>query len=671
MNISNKKSTPLLVLALLAFSAYFYHSTISLFPAFMHSWTQSDRYALTLGFMNNGFDFFHPQTYNRMVSEGITRVDFPINDYLVACIMKLLGTTSFVVFRVYTLVLSMVGLVYLYLLSKKITQSEIKSVMMVFFVFLSPIYLYYQDGFIPSLPALSFSFIAYYYWFAYRDNKLKLHFIISILFFVLAALVRMPFVILLLVTILLQCIDYLKHKRINWYEVLVGAVGITLFALFFVHNLHLYRMYGSIFLDHLMPPKSIDELMEILGEMCSHWLFHYFSIGHYVLLLLLLSVSVYGWMQKKLKPIDAKQWMLLFFFLFSGAICYFLLMARQYYAHDYYFLDSFFVPIVLVVLYGLRNISIETLKAETSAAIVGLVLIGAMTYGATKTQSERYATGPWDRTEITRQNFIGTDAFLDKMGISKDAKILVIDAYTYNVPLILMKRNGYTVLKTSYKEMSTSMFWCDWDYVAIQDNYLVSDVIKNYPFITSLLERVGGTGKVSFYKRSKKTIKKSLKDFLAISSENTLFTTNISFDEPLFDTIHVKGCDHITSINSFSVPNAGLLDSTIEYGSTLVIKAKELKNIANLKVLINGAVWSNQQFKEVQIVASVTNPKTTVFYQNFQLSDYVKPIQTWQHIEFQFVLPAFQTADDELKIYLWNPKKVLANYDDWEVVIYK
>ena len=109
----------------------------------------------------------------------------------------------------------------------------------------------------------------------------------------------------------------------------------------------------------------------------------------------------------------------------------------------------------------------------------------------------------------------------------------------------------------------------------------------------------------------------------------------------------------------------------MEYGTTLIIKAKELKNNTNLKILLNAAVWSNQKFNSVQIVASVTNPKATVFYQNFNLSDYVKPTVNWQHIEFQFVLPAFQTEDDELKIYLWNPKKILINYDDWEIVIYK
>ena len=113
MNIPNKKSVPLLILILLIFSGFLYHTTIFLFPAFMHSWTQSDRYAIALGFINNGFDFLHPQTYNWMVKDGITRVDFPISEYIIAMIMKITGTTSFIVFRVYTLLISLIGIIFL------------------------------------------------------------------------------------------------------------------------------------------------------------------------------------------------------------------------------------------------------------------------------------------------------------------------------------------------------------------------------------------------------------------------------------------------------------------------------------------------------------------------------------------------------------------------------
>ena len=671
MYISNKKSIPILIVVLLLLSAFLYHKSLTLFPAFMHSWTQSDRYALASGFLNNGFDFLHPKTFNWMVKDGITRVDFPINEYIIALLMKIFGTTSFIVFRVYTLLLSLTGLIYLFLLSKKITSSDIKAMFIVLFVSLSPIYVYYQDGFIPTLPALSFSFIAYYHFYSYQRDKTKKHFILSILFFTLAALIRMPFVIILIAALLQQGFTYIKQRRFSFFEIVISIIGGGIFLLYFLYNVHLYRIYGSIFLDHLMPPKSVDELMDVVSEMCKHWLLHYFTIGHYVLILILLCFGIFNFSKMKTTETNYNPWRLHILLLFTGVTIYFILMARQYYAHDYYFLDSFFMPILLSIIFSLKKSTIENKKQIIIYSTVGACFIGSFLYGAIKIQNERYATGPWDRTEITRQNFIGTDKFLDDKGIPKDAKILVIDAYTYNVPLILMRRNGYTVLSTSYKEMSTSLFWCKWDYVALQDNYLVSDVIKNYPLITSLLERIGGTGKVSFYKRSSNMKAKSLKEFLAISPENTMYTAAINFDEPIKDTIHIKGCGHTTTDNFYSAPASGFMDSTLEYGTTLTIKAKELKNSTNLKVLINAAVWSNQKFNNVQIVASVTNTKATVFYQNFNLSDYVKPLEKWQNIEFQFVLPAFTTADDELKIYLWNPKKVVVNYDDWEMVIYK
>src|SRR6478609_8662711 len=80
-----------LVCCLLVLSIIIYKNTISLEPSYVHVWAQTDRYAIALGFLNNNFDFFHPQTYTLdlqfpavhelQVKEGITRVDFPIHEY--------------------------------------------------------------------------------------------------------------------------------------------------------------------------------------------------------------------------------------------------------------------------------------------------------------------------------------------------------------------------------------------------------------------------------------------------------------------------------------------------------------------------------------------------------------------------------------------------------------
>ena len=441
MNLSNKKSVPLLVLVLFGISMFLYESTINLFPSFIHAWTQSDRYAIALQFLDNGFDFFHPATFNLQTVEGITRVDFPINEFIVALLMKLFGTTAPIVFRVYTLCISVFGLTYLYLLSKKITASEIKSWLIVLFVFFSPVYFYYQIGFIPSIPAIACLFAAYYYFFSYKESQNKKQFLIAIVFFLMAALMRFPLIIFLTAICLQQGWMMLREKKIKANELLCFIVAFALFVSYYFYNVHLGRLYGNMFLDYLMPANSISELKEILSEMVHHWGLHYFTYSHYALLLIALSISVMQFIKRK--SIQNKMYWFHLLIVTCGTTIYFLLMAQQYFAHDYYFLDSFFVPIILFLVFSIKSIQLDSFLQKSIWTSVFIIQIILCYIFSQKIQNERYYSGPWDRTEITRQNFTGTEKSLDDLGIPKEAKILVIDAYTTNAPLILMNRKGY------------------------------------------------------------------------------------------------------------------------------------------------------------------------------------------------------------------------------------
>lgn len=136
-----------------------------------HAWAMADHFALSLGFLDNGFDFFHPQTYclNPQFApekatekstaywsvfpkspKGITAVDFPIHAYIVAGLMKLLDTRSPAIYRMYMLLLSLVGLFYLFKTILLATRSFAKGLFVILFVLLAPTYGYYAVGFLPS-----------------------------------------------------------------------------------------------------------------------------------------------------------------------------------------------------------------------------------------------------------------------------------------------------------------------------------------------------------------------------------------------------------------------------------------------------------------------------------------------------------------------------------------
>jgi hypothetical protein len=666
--ISNKRSVPLLVLVLLLLSVLLYHTSIYLFPSFIHAWTQSDRYAIALRFLDNGFDLFHPATFNLQTVDGITRVDFPLNEFIVALIMKITGSTAPVIFRLYNLCVSISGLICLYLLAKKMSGSELKAWIAVLFVFFSPVYAYYQAGFIPSIPAIACVFAGYYHFFSYKENAQKKHFYLAVVFFLLAALVRLPFVVFLFAILLQQVFMFLKQRVVKLYELIALAAAFIIFGAYYLYNIHLGRIYGNMFLDSLMPAKSIAEFREILSEMYDHWCFHYFTMWHYILLFVLVLISVRTFYKRKGYREDDKKYWFQLLIISLGTGIYFLLMTRQFYAHDYYFLDSLFVPVILLFLLVIKNLPIETKRQKIGWGCSCGITVILFFISNHNTQAERYTTGPWDRVEITRQNFTGTERFLDSIAVPKDAKILMIDAYTTNIPLILMNRKGYTVMGTTHQNIATALQWCKWDYVAIQDIYLVSDVISNYPQLTAMLERTAGNGKVSFYKKSAVAAPKTLKQFLGVSGENILFSAKATFDDSVKnphitnDTIIAGPADHGSVFAS--------LDS-VEFGTNVNVLAKELKQTQNLKVLVNCAFRAGHSLKDVQLIAAVSCKGEQLFYQNFALSDYFKASPAWQQMEFQYVLPPFNTPEDELKIYLWNPARLEFSYDDLEVIVYK
>lgn len=667
MNISNKKSIPLIVLFLLLLSVLLYQSTVSLFPSFIHAWTQSERYAISLQFLNNGFDFFHPATFNLQTVGGITRMDLPLNEFIVALLMKIFGTTSPAIFRIYTLCISITGLLFLYLLTKKITSSELKSWMIVAFVFLSPLYTYYQVGFIPCVPAISFIFISYYYYYNYKITGKRSNFYCSIFFFVLAAMIRLPFFIFLFAVFLQQLISLFQQKKFIRHEFFGFVIVFGIFVSYYLYNVHLGTMYGNMFLNNFLPAKSFAEFKEIVRQIYDHWMFQYFTIWHYILLLVGTVCTIISF--RKSKRIENNIMWFNLFLVGGGSFLYFLLMACQYYDHDYYFLDSLFVPLVLFFILTMHHIPAKSEGRKHVLFSVFFISVIFMFGDSKKNQLDRYTFLPWDRVELSQRNFSGSGKYLDSIGIPKNAKMLVIDSYSTNIPLYMMNRKGYTVYQTSRDNAAFALFKTKWDYVVIQDVFLFSDVLKYYPIVSSVIEPLAGNGKITIYKRSSPIKKKTLKQFLLLDSKKIIYQTNASFEKEHSDK-HFQGKEVLkrSTLNNSIVCE---IDSTIEFGSSFSIHSNELNKCPNVKIYISADFSNFIKTRSLQLVVAVTNGDKASYYQSYKLNDYYKPAISFQKEEFQFVLPPFAAANDELKIYFWNPEKVNSLYDNLEIIIYQ
>ncbi len=672
---SQRSKIFLLSLILISISVFFFRGSINLFPSFIHAWTQSDRYALVFGFLNNGFDFFHPQTFNLATIDGITRVDFPIHEYIVALIMKLTGIHEAVIFRIYTLIYALTGLVFLFRLSQLFNTSFLRNALAVLFIFFCPVFLYYANGFIPSIPSLSNLFIGYFFYFRYKRDKSVADFRLAIFFLTLAALARLPFFIFLFAVFCQQCLGYF----INWYdpqgklrrlntassygeltqplvrrsprggglnkksirkELIAFGISFTAIGSYQLYNSWLEKKYGTQFLVSFLPPSNSQQLREWLLETWTHWKFDYFTGPQYLIIAVLMTVSLIQLYKERASIIRFKDVFLQLAIAGAGSILFFFLMLMQFPDHDYYFIDAFYPLVALFMIY-LMGYSIKNKMLNYALSLILLALIFKSFVRGNETYRKRFETGPWDRVEISRINFKDSGKFLDSIGVAKNAKVLVLDGYTTNVPLLLMNRMGWTVNWTTREKIEDGMSK-PFDLVAIQNSFIASEVVKNDPAIITRLEKYADNGFISFYHK-KENQDQNLYRFLGIDTLNTLLT--------------------ISKNDSVSI------DDKTEFFELLSDTSATLKIDKPVKILVTGKILRNSTAP--QLVASVGTPVSSSSYYSFDLNDYTLGSGKWENILFQFVIQVQSGSSGSVKIYFLNNQKGSFNLGDVHVVCYR
>lgn len=481
------------------------------FPTHIHAWAEQDHYALTIGFMNNGFDFFHPETmiYNKQFpgwwkeayDTTITSVDFPIHEYIVALLMKLLGTTSPRVFRLWTLLWAFLGLFFLYKTANRITGSWMKSALVTAVALTSPVYTYYMNGFLPSIPALSLGIIGFWFYLKYYDSNLRKHFHLSIAFLTLAMLMRTTFAIEL---IAILCFELLRifRKETSFLDKLPSVlISAALFVAYFLWNKHLSDLYGTIFLNELLPPEDWQDAKELVADTYTTWRFQYFQRAQYLVFLIIalaaIGVSIYQSVKNKKEQVASKKplslWWLPLIEIF-GCLLFSVAMMQQLPYHDYYLLDTFFLPFILLIALTINILPTNQDRTYSQGLcyIFG-VACAIMVTGASKSQGERRFIE--DKAVIPYLCYQDSDKLLDSLDVPRDAKILCLYGYAQNGPFIQMGRKGYTMFEDNEELFLTALTW-DYDYIVIENNKFIK-YFDTRRELLSRLKKIGGNDKIT------------------------------------------------------------------------------------------------------------------------------------------------------------------------------
>lgn len=665
----------LAIVSILAIGLFFHLEGLNDFPSFTHAWAQSDRFALALGFVNNGLNFFSPETFvfNKQFPDGwssafdesIVAVDFPIHDYIPAIFMKLSGVTDPWIFRLYILLYSMAGLFFLFKLTFYVTTNSYKSWFVTIFAATSPVFVYYQAGFLPSIPSLSNAIIGTYFYVKYLKTNENSHFSIAIAFICFAALARTTFLIPYLAVWGLELLRYFIIRTSIKSKIPIFLISAGLLFGFAYHNANLRDQYGSIFLAELMPAKSVEEIIQVGKIIVERWIFQYFSLGHYLVFFAIGLIGLWILITQKIKinqSVRSLFWLSLIIFL--GCLIFLILMLYQFPSHDYYFLDTFFLPVLLLLILSISLIP-DKYSKHSAHAVAGVVIGFIFIHHASNLQQQRKSTGHWDTIAATTRNFTNSSVYLSELDISNDSKILVFGAYAPNIPFILMNRKGYAVMAADRKIIQKALSW-DFDFVIIQNEFFLPDIYSVYPEILSQISKKWDNGRISICQRNYTDTVQTITQFLGLENQTPLLEE--FFD---YESAQKPGWENIKSTTEkiYSGNHSGKITEDMEYG--LTFKTSNLTAIENRhSFLLLEAFLLQEVPGNVEMIASISANGENVFYKSYHLGNFLNQQNTWENVNLVFSFPPVKSSDYEFAVYVLNSGKKSFYIDDFKFSMY-
>jgi len=436
---------------------------------------------------------------------------------------------------------------------------------------------------------------------------------------------------------------------------------------YYLYNRYLEQTYGAAFLGVLLPPDSLSQSIEISKTVYHNWFFHYFTGYHYAVLAILAIAMLYFYLIKRSKStINSKLLLIYICITFIGFCCYYIAMMQQFPQHDYYFLDSFYAVICLLLIFLVSYIRVD-LRILNILGVLGILLFMVVLFTTNRMlQNRREETGFWDRVEITTNSFKDADRLLRESSIPTNARILVIDSYTANIPFIKMNRFGYAMMSKKSEDIKKSLTW-NYDYIVMQDCYTLSDVIVSYPQIMNELERIGGNGRISIYKRQPSTKTRNGFEFLQIDSKKPHLSKRIDFDAT------PDSCWQ--NIYSRSIPGSiynvsGVLTDSIPFSTTLSLRNCPFLVGQDNLVTMEIDILSTEILNNSYLTVSVDEDGISRYFSTFELEGLAISKSTWNHIQLVFpVLPQLKLSRNELKAFIWNDGKHRVFYDNFSIVI--
>lgn len=319
-----------------------------------HVWRQTQTQTVIDNFYEEDPNILHPRVNARGDGSGIYRTDFPLMQWIIAGIYHVTGP-SILVTRMLMCVFTIIGMLLLYGFLQRRFQSEGIALAAAIMYLFTPMLYYY--GMVPLVDvfALMLTMAGIWFWYRFYEKQGLTDFMGAVLMFIIAAMIKTPFILYLGGLGAFVCIRF-YNKKFNLKSTLtycIIALVISTPGLIWIYTV-LQDMsdinnpvVGGVFsAEALTIGKYLNYLQFYVVSLLPGVLTGYISFIVFVIGLLFVA--------KRVRRFSAFGTSMMIVCILL--ICYVLYEApAMHTAHDYYFMP--FLPVIfLIVAFGVRQL---------------------------------------------------------------------------------------------------------------------------------------------------------------------------------------------------------------------------------------------------------------------------------------------------------------------------
>jgi hypothetical protein len=321
-------------------------------PKSMHIWRQCNTLAMTRNFYEEGMNPFTPRVDNRFDTDGVTGSQFPSFEIGLASIYHLTGEHYWVQ-RSYCLLLSILGMIGMYLLVTQLSKNKTLGHLAAWTYAWSPLIFYYSISALPddlALPSSIWGLYLFLRWFEkwVEQRQIGWFWMMSSLFFItLAGLTKIQYLALGFFIVPYILLRKNKLVPLHWIAfVSFGTCCSSICVSWYLYAKYLIAKSGLTDFGLSFKPednfkRGVSTLLSNLTQTCPEFLLNYSSF-------LFLLVGLFFLTKKK----SGERLVLTPFLSWSLAFaCYHLIELRQMEYHDYYMM-AYMPLLVCASTYG-------------------------------------------------------------------------------------------------------------------------------------------------------------------------------------------------------------------------------------------------------------------------------------------------------------------------------